>query len=288
MMRVVALSIGYGVPVGDFDGRVEAAYPHACVLLLDDHGLVTLVTPTIGRLPRGVVVDAPPEFTFGPDIAIGAIAATRSGILRIRGAALAVDLRSAPLWRSPLGVLKIDGTRDGVARALETAGTALRQDGRSELFVRLAGARLAILAAATRALDAAATEKAMSGLVGLGDGLTPEGDDYLIGYFAGLWACGGADRSRANFVLALSGWLKRIALCAGKTSRVYLEAAADGEVSERLFDLANSVAGGSDSAAVNRAAAAALAVGHSSGACGVCGFLQACACWSDGLRSGRH
>jgi Protein of unknown function (DUF2877) len=288
MMRVAALSIGYGVPVGDFDGRVEAAYPHACVLLLDDHGLVTLVTPTIGRLPRGVVVDAPPEFTFGPDIAIGAIAATRSGILRIRGAALAVDLRSAPLWRSPLGVLKIDGTRDGVARALETAGTVLRQDGRSELFVRLAGARLAILAAATRALDAAATEKAMSGLVGLGDGLTPEGDDYLIGYFAGLWACGGADRSRANFVLALSGWLKRIALCAGKTSRVYLEAAADGEVSERLFDLANSVAGGSDSAAVNRAAAAALAVGHSSGACGVCGFLQACACWSDGLRSGRH
>jgi hypothetical protein len=288
MMRVAALSIGYGVPVGDFDGRVEAAYPHACVLLLDDHGLVTLVTPTIGRLPRGVVVDAPPEFTFGPDIAIGAIAATRSGILRIRGAALAVDLRSAPLWRSPLGVLKIDGTRDSVARALETAGTVLRQDGRSELFVRLAGARLAILAAATRALDAAATEKAMSGLVGLGDGLTPEGDDYLIGYFAGLWACGGADRSRANFVLALSGWLKRIALCAGKTSRVYLEAAADGEVSERLFDLANSVAGGSDSAAVNRAAAAALAVGHSSGACGVCGFLQACACWSDGLRSGRH
>jgi hypothetical protein len=128
----------------------------------------------------------------------------------------------------------------------------------------------------------------MSGLVGLGDGLTPEGDDYLIGYFAGLWACGGADRSRVNFVLALSGWLKRIALCAGKTSRVYLEAAADGEVSERLFDLANSVAGGSDSAAVNRAAAAALAVGHSSGACGVCGFLQACACWSDGLRNGRH
>jgi len=288
MMRVAALSIGYGTPVGDFDGRVEAAYPHACVLLLDDHRLLTLVTPTIGRLPRGVVVEAPPEFTFASSIAIGASAAARSGILRIRGAALAVDLRSAPLWRSFLGVLKIDGTRETVARALETAGAALRQDGRSDLFVRLAGARLADLAAATRALDAAATEKAMSGLVGLGDGLTPAGDDYLIGYFAGLWVCAGADRSRTNFVVTLSGWLKRMALCTGKTSRVYLEAAADGEVSERLFDLAHSVAGGSDSAAVNRAAAAALALGHSSGACGVCGFLQACACWADDLRSGRH
>jgi len=287
-MRVAALSIGYGTPIGDFDGRVEAAYPHACVLLLDDHRFLTLVTPTIGRLPRGVVVDAPPEFTFASSIATGASAAARSGILRIRGAAFAVDLRSAPLWRSFLGVLKIDGTRETVARALQTAGAALRQDGRSDLFVRLAGARLADLAAATRALNAAATEKAMSGLVGLGDGLTPAGDDYLIGYFAGLWACAGADRSRANFVVAMSGWLKRIALCAGRTSRVYLEAAADGEVSERLFDLANSVAGGSDSAAVNRVTAAALALGHSSGACGVCGFLEACACWTDDLRSGRH
>jgi Protein of unknown function (DUF2877) len=288
MMRVAALSIGYGTPVGDFDGRVEAAYPHACVLLLDDHRLLTLVTPTIGRLPRGVVVDAPPEFTFASGIAIGASAAARSGILRIRGAALAVDLRSARLWRSFLGVLEIDGTCETVVRALETARAALCQDGRSDLFVRLASARLADLAAATRALDAVATEKAMSGLVGFGDGLTPAGDDYLIGYFAGLWACAGADRSRANFLVALSGWLKRVALCAGKTSRVYFEAAADGEVSERLFDLADSVAGGADSAAVNRAAAAALAVGHSSGACGVCGFLQACACWSDDLRSGLH
>jgi Protein of unknown function (DUF2877) len=288
MMRVAALSIGYGAPVGGFDGRVEAVYPRACVLLLDDHRLLTLVTPTIGRLPRGVVVDTPPEFTFAPGIAIGASAAARSGILRIRGAALAVDLRSARSWRSFLGVLKIDGRREAVARALETAGAALRLDGRSDVFVHLAGARIADLAAATRALDATATEKAMSGLVGLGDGLTPAGDDYLVGYFAGLWACAGADRSRANFVTALSEWLKRIAPCASKTSRVYLEAAADGEVSERLFDLANSVAEGSDSAAVDRAAAAALAVGHSSGACGVCGFLQACACWSEDLRSGRR
>ncbi|HLW90822.1 MAG TPA: DUF2877 domain-containing protein [Roseiarcus sp.] len=281
MMRVAALSIGYGAPTGDFDGRVEAAYPRACVLLLDDHGLLTLVTPTIGRLPRGVVVDAPPEFAFAPGVAIGAAAAARSGILRIRGAALAVDLRAAPLWRSPLGFLKIDGMRDAVARALETAGAALRQDGRSDLFMRLAGARLAALGAATRALDAPTAEKAMSGLVGLGDGLTPAGDDYLIGYFAGLWACAGAEPLRMNFVAALGQWLKQAARDAGRISRVYLEAIANGETSERLFDLASAVAAGSDHAAVDRAVTAALAVGHSSGACGVLGFLQACASWSN-------
>ncbi|HLH51354.1 MAG TPA: DUF2877 domain-containing protein [Roseiarcus sp.] len=281
-MRLEALAIGYGVPAGDFDGTVEAAYSRACVLLLDDHDVLTLVAPTIGRLPRAIVVDAPPEFTFAPGVAIGASAASRSGILRIAGAAFVVDLRAAPLWRSPLGALMIDRARDGVAHAFAAAEAALRRDGRADPLVRLAAARLAALATATQRLDAGAAEKAMAGLVGLGDGSTPAGDDYLVGYFAGLWACAGMDASRRDFVVALGVRLKRLALCAGKTSRVYLEAAADGEVSERLFDLANSLATGSDGAAVNRAAQAALEVGHSSGACGVCGFLQACACWSDG------
>lgn len=63
MMRLGALEIGYGVPTGDFDGRVEAAYSRACLLLLGDHGALTLVASTTGRLPRSILVDAPPKFT---------------------------------------------------------------------------------------------------------------------------------------------------------------------------------------------------------------------------------
>jgi len=39
---------------------------------------------------------------------------------------------------------------------------------------------------AMRREDAAAADQAMSRLIGLGVGGTPEGDDYLVGYFCGV------------------------------------------------------------------------------------------------------
>jgi Protein of unknown function (DUF2877) len=286
MMRIAAVSIGYGAPVGDFDGTVEAAYVRACMLSTKGHGLLTLTTPTMGRLPRGFVVDVSSDFSFASSVATGAIVAARSGILRFRDTDLAVDLRSTPLWRSALRALCIDGSNAAVALARTAAIATLRRDGRSDSFTRLAGAALVSFDAAVRALDAPSAERAMKGLIGLGEGLTPAGDDYLVGYFAGLWACSGLDQSRLNFMTVLSEQLKRNAVNTGDVSRIYLEAAADGEVSERLFDLSSSVATPSDDAAVSRAVAAALDVGHSSGACGVEGFLRASACWGGDPRRG--
>jgi hypothetical protein len=280
-MRFAALSTGAGVPAGDFAGAVSAVHRRVCVISLVDDSLLTLATPAIGRLPRGITLDAPPEFTFHRIVARGVDIGARGGILRIGGSALSIDLRPATPWRSRLGDLSLDGARDAaVAQALETARAALRQDGSGDALVRVAGARFAALASATRTLDAAAAGDAMSALVGLGEGVTPAGDDYLVGFFAGLWASAGWAALRRAFVAALRERLTRSALETSRVSRVYLEAAFDGEVSERLFDLAGAIATGSADAAVHCAAASVLAVGHSSGACGLLGFLEACACWS--------
>jgi hypothetical protein len=279
-MRFAALSTGAGVPAGYFAGAISAVHRRVCVISLVDENPLTLATPEIGRLPRSITLDAPPEFTFQGIVARGADVGARGGILRIGGGALSIDLRPATPWRSRLGHLRLDDTRGDVARALEATRAALRQDGRADALLRIAGARLEAVARATRTLDAAPAGEAMSALVGLGEGATPAGDDYLVGYFAGLWACAGNAVARVVFIAALRKRLTRSAPATSAISRVYLEAAFDGEVSERLFDLAYAVARGSDDAALRRAAANALAVGHSSGACGLLGFLQACACWS--------
>jgi len=120
----------------------------------------------------------------------------------------------------------------------------------------------------------------MSRLIGLGPGSTPAGDDYLVGHLAGLWSCAGASGARRSFVADLGEGLRKSALRTNRVSRVYLEAAAAGEVSERLGDLAARVAQGADAASVCAATDAALAVGHSSGACGVLGLLLGCAAWA--------
>ena len=279
-MRLAALSTGAGAPAGDFAGTTAAVYSRVCLLLLADESLLTLVVPTIGNLPKSIMIDAPPEFAFADVLAVDANVAARSGILRIAGSALSIDLRSATRWRSCLSSLGLDGSREAVMQALEAARAALQRDGRSDAFARIADARLAALDTATRALNAAAAGDALSGLVGLGEGATPAGDDYLVGYFASLWASVRRIPARAAFVAAVGESLKSAASGAGRISRVYLEAAADGEVSERLSDLASCIAVGSDRISVERAASAVIAVGHSSGACGLLGFLQACAFWN--------
>ena len=118
----------------------------------------------------------------------------------------------------------------------------------------------------------------MSALVGLGEGVTPAGDDYLVGYFAGLWTCAGRDAARVAFLATLRERLMRSALPTG---------ASAASISKRVrwrgvgtaFRCCRRIATGSLDAALRRAAARALAVGHSSGACGLLGFLDACACW---------
>ncbi len=55
---------------------------------------------------------------------------------------------------------------------------------------------------ATRGCDLAETGQ-VAGLIGLGPGLTPSGDDFLVGYLAGLWCSAGSTRLRVEFLSAL-------------------------------------------------------------------------------------
>ncbi|MGH9676778.1 MAG: hypothetical protein ACRD36_06720, partial [Candidatus Acidiferrum sp.] len=109
-MRFAALSTGAGVPTGDFGGRIAAVHRRVCVISLVDENLLTLATPAIGRLPRSITLDTPPEFRFPEIVAVGANIAARAGILRIGGSGHSFDLRPAIRWRSCLSDLGLDGS----------------------------------------------------------------------------------------------------------------------------------------------------------------------------------
>jgi hypothetical protein len=207
-------------------------------------------------------------------IAPGAPVAARGAVLRVAGAAFAIDLRRGLPWRSNLKGLRLDPGRNAVVRAYRAAHAALDADGRSDRLRHAAGATLDRMTEATRHREVAAAERAMSRLIGLGEGRTPAGDDYLVGYFAALWACSDASKS---FAAKLGPQLTALAVQTEPLSRLYLEAAAAGEVSERIAAVAAGIIAGSDGAAIACAVAAALAVGHSSGAAAVLGLLQGCA-----------
>jgi len=95
---------------------------------------------------------------------------------------------------------------------------------------------LAHLAAATSARDAAGCLAAARSLLGLGPGLTPAGDDCLVGWLAGAWTAGAAGRRLA--AAAGPGLLAAATDLTGRLSRAFLAAAVSGEVAEPVHGFA--------------------------------------------------
>jgi hypothetical protein len=271
--RLAALKTGFGVPDADFDAAVHSVFTNALILAVDGGGLVTLVPEEAGALPGGITLDAEAGIGFDRMIPAGARTAARAGVLRVADSGLTVDLRQAGAWRSRLGELTLDLARASSRKAWDTAAAMLATDGRAERFLRIAAKPVLALADAARGFRDAEASALMERLGGLGEGGTPAGDDFLVGFAAALHMSAAGDGRRRGFAEAFFGHLQSLADRTNAVSRVYLQAAAAGEVSEKLTNLALRIARGDAPAPVEEAAASAIAVGHTSGADGTLGLL---------------
>lgn len=105
-------------------------------------------------------------------------------------------------------------------------------------------------------------------LAGLGAGLTPSGDDFLIGVMHALWATREESEAKAK-----SAWLA--AAAAPRTtplSAAWLNAAAAGEAADHWHTLLAALVDGNKSD-IDRSCRQLLSVGHSSGADALTGFV---------------
>jgi hypothetical protein len=164
-----------------------------------------------------------------------------------------------------------------IALAVEAAGERA-----SRWFsIPVAAAAAAAFTGALAASDAESMERSAAALAGLGEGLTPAGDDFLVGALHALWLCRGEEAA------ALAGRVARAA--APRTtdlSAAWLAAAARGLASPAWSSLfaalgsAPAVEVTEATEAVDTVGAAlerVLATGHSSGACALAGFSAALA-----------
>jgi hypothetical protein len=105
-------------------------------------------------------------------------------------------------------------------------------------------------------------------LGGLGPGLTPAGDDFLVGLMHALWVA----RPQAQ-ALALSLVLAEAAVPrTNSLSGAWLSAASQGEAGEPWHELVIAIAG-NDSSTIESAVMRILPTGHSSGADALGGFV---------------
>jgi Protein of unknown function (DUF2877) len=285
-MHVAALSAGGQAPRGRFNGAVHSVFHQACNIRLDDGRLLALLAPQLGNVPHGVRLDVPAGFGFSRQVAVGQRVGCRADVLRVAGGELSIDLGTAQPWRGELPAGGVDLTSPEVARAWRAAWRTLHQgrpriDSRGVAFaapaVELEGVRLA---RAVRLWQPDEAARALDRLIGCGPGLTPSGDDLIVGFLAGLWSTAGRAPARRGLLRSLRTAVACVAAATGDISRAYLTFAAQGLFAEPLTTLAWHLGDGAAVADVEGATMAALRVGHTSGADGAFGMLLGFAAWA--------
>jgi hypothetical protein len=235
----------------------------------DDAELLTLASPSTGALPNGLVMDTPADLR--QTVSRQASASVRGSAIETEG--LVVRLAAAEPWSpylEPRGQFRaLSDLRGPLASALRRRrdpggfvdllwlliepDTALRE-GAARAYPAVA--RLTRALREVRLDDALAEARA---LVGLGQGLTPSGDDVLVGISAALRAAGHPLHDRFATGCAV--------LAQGRTTRVaemFYSYAATGAFSARVHTLVASLTDAS--ADLQAAFDLALDWGASSGA----------------------
>ncbi len=297
MIHLPALSIGHGVPPPGFEAELHSVFPK--VINLKPAGasrLLTLLALDQADLPQGIRLDTPRGFSFD-SFSPGTRAICREGELVVADR-LTVDLRGAQPWECNLAALVADLSKPTVQCAWREVFDLLNARGRyhgaapvasdlmdggkgeSSALVRETRAAVSNLLEATRGLDAKLLKQPLP-LIGLGPGLTPSGDDLLVGYLAGLWCSAGGQPKRMEFISALGQKVIEDSQGTNDISRTYLYHAVNGQVSSRLAELAEAVCTGEKLSRVLVRAEAAMRTGHSSGMEAVTGLLLGLGAWED-------
>jgi len=267
-------------------GRVHSAFARTVNLELDglgDMGWLSLHGPGPIPSPFGIACEALPD----PAGLAGAAVRVASDEVVV-GDRLRVGLAGAALVDSTLPArTPAPLTARCLARALAaTTGGLLpavaallrREPVPPTALAQMACPGLADLLATTGARDWRAAASAARPLLGLGPGLTPSGDDVLVGWLAGLWA--GLPDGRPVVATIGRSLLAAAVDRTGALSHAFLAAVGAGEASEPVCRFVAVP----DDARLQ----ALLAIGETSGADLLAGYLLARAALSSAASPSPH
>ena len=248
--------------------HVLSVHDRACNLLTSDEQVISLVHPSVGNGPFHAIVPLPSPFTaYTVPQEEGVVVGGRLSL-----GALFVDLRRASLWSPhlPLRPARLSQRQVGEVITRTRVGYKRESPLVEEVARAKVGALLPVLVEQVMAGgDEGRVEAILQEIIGLGPGLTPAGDDVVLGVLAGMWIWGEGVMSLAR-VAAL---VERVAHTGThRLSRAWLKAAGEGAFAEHWHHLATAIATG-EVEKVAESAARILDTGATSGAFALEGFL---------------
>lgn len=263
-------------------GSVLAVHSRACNLVTGWREVISLVAPEIGDGPLNIVLGAWPgllgSVRIGAQVTLGLdeiVLNAGSGAIEL-GLDGAVAWEPSPDWedlrsrravieasRMPLAALCLGHDPGNVLLSL--LGAPSPDLGRAAMLVERIRVAVAKLEAGWRGDEGALVEGAAA-LAGLGDGLTPAGDDFLVGMMLWAWL---AHPTPASFCRALA---QAAAPRTTALSAAFLRAAARGQCGAAWHGLLAALAEGK-AQEIKPAAQRVLAFGANSGLDALIGFL---------------
>jgi hypothetical protein len=254
-------------------GQVLATFARSAYL--DVGGtIIAVVHADLLNGPLNIVLDGDVVFERIP---VGTIVDGSERRIRIEGGA-EIDMAHISIWEARLPRWT-QGDGDGVRSSLPSVTALLLSEAPEASFahyLRDATTVVPRVQHALSVLEAGLTQRsvevltrAAGELAGLGSGLTPSGDDVLIGTLVALTVCpdAGAQGFRPAILGAAGGRTTRI-------SEVYLDAAARGEAGEAWHRFARVLPSRDDTVIVS-AARRVMAFGETSGSDMLAGFILA-------------
>ncbi len=253
-------------------GRVHSVFSSVVNVLGDDENLWCIATRHVTPGPRTIVTNATSFEAFPLDQDSHT---RRVGDLLHVGQDIGVLLGTAVKWTPrPIPGAVLPARVTLLLDALAELGVPGGARGGTETFSRVLADRvkteLAVIDDAALADDAEGVASAAARLVGLGAGLTPTGDDVLVGLAFAAAQLGGP---LALIPRAVARALVREATSA--ISMTALREACRGRAGQPLANLLATLCGRGTTADVRRAVASLTAIGHTSGTDHAYGLLAA-------------
>lgn len=261
--------------------QIHSRFQHALNLQRDDGYLLTLLCASQYRnLADAIRLDLPMAWDWREHANNGNsrdVTLQENGMLL--GAGWFIALENTPCWRPNIITAGTDESPDNYAQhQYPTLVDALnrychKHNISSELALLPDISSMKRQPELSLNADTVTLNMQIAQLIGFGRGLTPDGDDYLLGYIASLWRWRNTPRVATHYVRLCRGVAEQLERT-NDISRQYLSRGVQGHFSEPICELIQALATAKSHSAISTAASRVMQFGASSGVDCLAGFLH--------------
>lgn len=281
MQSINALSLGPEACEWLADSRrpsILYVFDHACNLINEHSQVLSIVTPQIGNGPFNLVVKD--DLLFSAHFKAESPISIRANQLQIED--LIINITNAELWSPRPSWEILHARRNNILDQIISLPLTTYQSPILASHAHLswrglpgdAGVSNSLLSGVANA-DIPASLAASRKLAGLGNGLTPAGDDFIMGAVLAAWIIHPPHIARI-FAKEITNTAARLTT---SLSAAWLRSAGKGEAGILWHDLFGKLIA-TDAVQIQTSVNKILAIGETSGADALAGFIGTMLCWA--------